>query len=236
MKLNKKRRKYHSTKRPRVLVLNKAYNPINVSDYEDALSDWVNGRADILHTYDNFKIRSGFNMNGERTVDMNCPSVIVMIDSEANKFNMSHVDYLPCTRRNIYERDKGRCAYCNREISFSEFTVDHVYPESLGGLYDWYNVRASCYECNNKKDNKTLSELGWKLKRRVGIPTLTKSAPKNIVYHIGGVIPHESWRPYIYWELKTNEKIRDEVDYIERTDADDKLKYGRRLINARRNI
>lgn len=237
MKLNRKRRRHYNSKRKQVLVLDHSWKCINTYDYEDALVDWANGRATILHTYDDFRIRSGRNSDGERTVDMLCPSVIVMNPSESkfrnktkykNMYDSHKVDYLPCTRRNIYERDNGRCAYCDREITFSQFTVDHVYPESKGGLYDWYNVRASCFECNNEKDDKTLSELGWKLKRRVGIPTLTESVPKNIIYHMGGRIPHESWRPYIYWEVKVKEKIRDDVEHVKRDGEITSKKDGRK--------
>lgn len=227
MKLSRKRRRHYSNSRPQVLVLNKAWRAINILDYEEAIGDWANGRADIINTYDHFRIRSGYDSQGERTVDMNCPSVIVMVDSKPSDFHIQKVDFLPLTRRNIYERDKGRCAYCDRDIGFNEFTVDHVYPLSRGGLNDWFNVRASCYSCNNEKDDYTLSELNWKLKRRVGIPTLTKSAPKSIIYHLRGKIPHESWRPYIYWEVKTKEKVRDDVEPVERNDKLLK-KWGRR--------
>jgi len=242
MKLNRKRRRHYSSKRKQVLVLDQSHTAINIYDYEDALVDWCNGRATILYRYDDFPIRSGRNAEGERTVDMQCPSVMVMNPSESkfrNKekykqmFESHKVDYLPCNRRNIYDRDKGRCAYCERDITFSEFTVDHVYPESKGGLYDWYNVRASCYECNNEKDDKTLTELGWKLKRRVEIPVLTESVPKNIIYHMGGRIPHESWRPYIYWEVKVKEKIREDVIPVQREENKPLKKYGRKPIHAR---
>ena len=101
-----------------------------------------------------------------------------------------------------------------------------------GGLNDWYNVRAACYLCNNEKDDYTLSELGWKLKRRVGIPTMSASAPKSIVYHMGGRIPHESWRPYIYWEVKTKEKVRENVIPVHRSDKPLK-KWGRKTYARR---
>ena len=91
----------------------------------------------------------------------------------------------------------------------STVTLDHVYPVSKGGLSDWANLRAACSKCNGEKGNKTLSDLGWKLRSRVGIPTLTKGAPKNVITKIGGRIADESWRNYIYWNVDTEEKIRD---------------------------
>lgn len=228
MKLSAKKKRRLGSSRPQVLVLNKAYMAMNVVDYEAALTDWSTGRAQIVHTYDNFRIRSGYNWKGELSVDMLCPSVIVMTDSKPSDFNMINVNFLPLTRKNIFERDKGRCAYCDREIKFSEFTIDHVYPVCKGGLNDWFNVRVACYSCNNQKDNKTLSELGWKLKRRVGIPTLSKAAPKSIIYQIGGRIPHESWRSYIYWEVNIEEKVREDVEPVV-TDTYRYRKNGRRI-------
>ena len=213
MKQNRKRRRYWNKKRPQVLVVDAAGNPINVFDFEDALTRWSTGSAIILAYYDeDIRIRSGRNLEGERTVDMACPSVIMMKDCIPSDFNMINVDILQPTKQNLYEREKGRCCYCGRKIKYSEATRDHVYPESLGGLSDWMNLRICCQPCNSLKDNKTITELGWKFPRRLGIPTLTKEAPKNIIHHIGGRIPHESWRPYIRWQVKMKEKNRD-IEY-----------------------
>jgi hypothetical protein len=97
-----------------------------------------------------------------------------------------YVNTLPLTRKNILDRDKGLCAYCGCKLTMSTMTLDHVYPVSKGGLSDWANLRAACSKCNGEKGNKTLSELGWKLRSRVGIPMLTKGAPKNVITKIGG--------------------------------------------------
>lgn len=214
MKQNRKRRKYWNTKRPQVLVLDKSWKPINVFDFEDAVTSWSNNRAKIIHHYDeDVRIRSGVNsITGEISVDMACPSVIVMTDCSPSQFNTVKVNTLLPTKRNLWEREKGVCCYCGRKITYQEATIDHVYPKSCGGLSDWINMRIACQPCNSLKDDKTIGELGWKFPRRLGIPTLNTEVPKNLIYHIGGRIPHESWRPYIYWEIKTKEKIRD-IEY-----------------------
>ena len=214
MKKNRKRRIYNNSKRPQVLVLSKDWKtPINVYDYEDALVDWANGRAAIVHHYgDDVRIRSGRGTNGERTVDMACPSVIAMLDCRPSEFNTTNVKVLKPNKRNLYDREKGVCCYCGRKMSYKEGTIDHVYPESKGGLSDWINLRICCQACNSLKDNKTIGELGWKFPRRLGIPTLSEEVPKNIIHHIGGRIPHETWRPYMFWEVKIEEKVRD-IEY-----------------------
>ena len=214
MKLSRKRRKYCRTNRPQVLVLDKSWRAISVVDYEDALVAWANDRAKIIHHYEeDLRIRSGISsITGEISVDMACPSVIVMTDCNPSEFNTTKVGQLLPTKKNLWERENGKCCYCGREISYSESTIDHVYPRSCGGLSDWINMRVCCQPCNSLKDDKTISELGWQFPRRVGIPTLTEEVPKNLINQIGGRIPHESWRPYIYWTVKTEEKVRD-IEY-----------------------
>jgi len=205
-KLQKRQKTININKHP-VLVLNKAYMPIDVYEWGDAVCDWFSGRAEIIDEYADVKLHGGLDaLTGEQFV-MNCPSVIRKIgaDCEGGRF----VSTLPLTRTNILERDKHRCVYCGCKLTLSTMTLDHVYPESKGGLSDWANLRAACSKCNGEKGDKTLSELGWKLRSRVGIPSLTTGAPKNIITKIGGKIADESWRKYIYWSVETTEKIRD---------------------------
>lgn len=208
MKNNKIKRKARATKKKHiVLKLNKAYMPIDVCTWEEAVTDWANGRAVIEASYDDVLLRSGMDAEGNPRFSMNCPSVIRMINSNVSKFDT--VKTLPLTRKNILDRDHGECAYCGDKLTLSTLTIDHVYPDSKGGLWDWANLRASCLKCNNTKGDKTLSELGWTLRRRVGVPTLSKGAPKSIVAKIGGRVPHDSWKQYIYWQVETKEKLRD---------------------------
>jgi len=193
---------------PKVLVLNAAYSPTDVVSWEEAISDYFAGRAEIVSSYDDFTLRSAFDKKGNRTIEMDCPSIIRKPHAKAKSTIM--VKVLPLTKRNILDRDKSKCVYCGIPLTITTMTIDHVYPLSKGGLDDWCNVRASCLSCNNIKSDKLISDLGWKLRTRVGIPTLDKSVPKSVINKIGGRIPHESWRPYIYWVVSTTEKVREE--------------------------
>ncbi len=213
--MTKKHKSQKLTKRPKtvninnhpVLVLNKAYMPIDIYDWGDAISDWYVGRAEIVAEYSDMTLHGGYDPVTGEQFSMNCPSVIRKIGTEG--MHGCYVNTLPLTRKNILDRDKGLCAYCACKLTMSTMTLDHVYPVSKGGLSDWANLRAACSKCNGEKGNKTLSELGWKLRSRVGIPMITKGAPKNIITKIGGRIADESWRDYIYWMIDTEEKIRD---------------------------
>lgn len=53
-------------------------------------------------------------------------------------------------RRQITERDGYRCSYCRtaEKIAGDEFVIDHILPESLGGLTEVHNLCLSCWRCN----------------------------------------------------------------------------------------
>ena len=51
---------------------------------------------------------------------------------------------------------KGKkCWYCGKELEDYEITIDHLYPQSLGGLTIPDNIAPSCGRCNNNKSNLT---------------------------------------------------------------------------------
>lgn len=202
-----KKKKNRSCGKYEVLVLNKSYMPINVCAWGDIIGIWYTGRAEIIEEYEDKLLHGGFNPITAEQFVMKCPSVIRMLDSDVGGYHMTST--LPLSKKNILDRDKGSCAYCGCKLSLSTMTLDHVYPESKGGLTDWANLRAACSLCNSAKADKTLKQLGWKLRSRVSIPSLTAKAPKSIISKIGGRISDESWRKYIYWSVETTEKIRD---------------------------
>ena len=37
------------------------------------------------------------------------------------------------TKRDIYNKFTGHCAYCGRKLDFDEMTYDHIHPQSKGG-------------------------------------------------------------------------------------------------------
>ena len=56
----------------------------------------------------------------------------------------------PEQRWRIWERDNFTCAYCYKRKFLS---VDHIVPQSLGGLHDDSNLVTACITCNIKKTN-----------------------------------------------------------------------------------
>ncbi len=73
-------------------------------------------------------------------------------------------DAVPCvTNRALFRRDDFTCLYCGGRLSPALLTRDHVIPMSRGGADRWENVVTACRACNQRKDDRTLEELGWAL-------------------------------------------------------------------------
>jgi 5-methylcytosine-specific restriction endonuclease McrA len=63
----------------------------------------------------------------------------------------------------VYVRDNFTCQDCERKFSeepnyrgakIEGLTLGHVIPRCLGGLFTPENLRAQCYDCNQKLGNK----------------------------------------------------------------------------------
>jgi hypothetical protein len=70
------------------------------------------------------------------------------------------------SRRAVFVRDNYECQYCGRPAE----NVDHVIPRSRGGLHSWENVVAACRGCNARKENRTPSDVGLRLRRQPRAP------------------------------------------------------------------
>lgn len=56
--------------------------------------------------------------------------------------------------RLIYESQRGRCWYCQKEIAINNMHIDHRVPLSRGGSNDPDNLVATCAHCNLSKNNR----------------------------------------------------------------------------------
>lgn len=100
---------------------------------------------------------------------------------------MSQTPISPSLRRAVAERFHHRCSYCQTSelIVGASFTVDHILPESLGGLTTSENLCLACWPCNLRK-SKRISALDPVSKVRVRLfhPIL------------------EMWNAHFYWEAE----------------------------------
>jgi 5-methylcytosine-specific restriction endonuclease McrA len=125
------------------------------------------GKATILEAHPTERIRSA-------TQTWDVPVQIVL--KSYVKVKPTHRTPAKWNKRHMFIRDNHTCQYCHRHRDKlpegNILTIDHVYPQELGGRTEWENVVTACTSCNNKKANKQLHELGWKLRRLPYTPTM----------------------------------------------------------------
>jgi 5-methylcytosine-specific restriction endonuclease McrA len=165
-----------------VLVLNATFEPINVTAVRRALVLMLKGvaQAEEIHPSE---VHSS-----SRAVSV--PSVIRLL-------TYRHIPQQSraLSRKNILLRDRNTCQFCARALPASELTLDHVMPRSRGGHSSWENLVACCYECNNRKGDRTPEEAGLKLARRPRPFTLHTS--RQLMRLIGH--RDERWRKYLFY-------------------------------------
>jgi hypothetical protein len=61
-------------------------------------------------------------------------------------------------RERIAEQARYRCGYCLAEERYfgTDFEIEHLIPESLGGQTSEDNLWLSCRECNGRKGNRVI--------------------------------------------------------------------------------
>ena len=189
-----------------VLVLNRHYQPVHVTNVRRALSLLYQGVAKAIdQQYRLYEFADGAELSATNhdsiaTVSrqIRVPRVVVL----------SAYEYLPkgkvrFSRLNIYARDNDTCQYCGRTLPRSELNLDHVLPRSQGGKTSWENVVCSCVPCNLEKGGRTPEQAGMKLLRKPVRPRWTpffRGAVKRVTYR--------EWLPFIsvadasYWNVE----------------------------------
>lgn len=94
--------------------------------------------------------------------------------------------------RSVYRIYKGVCQYCLSKISYSDSTKDHVFPKSLGGSNDDFNIVLACRTCNAKKDNvfPYYDVRGQEVKPR-GVNHYLMGIPE-------GTVIRDEWKPFLF--------------------------------------
>ena len=86
---------------------------------------------------------------------------IIDIENEGRRKNQK--DYKRRKRLNIYNKYKGRCAYCGKKIELEEFEVDHKVPKADRGENEENNLMPACKSCNKLKTNLNIKQFKEKL-------------------------------------------------------------------------
>lgn len=160
----------------KVLVLNASYEPLNITSWKRAVILLIKGKAEQLEHHNTFICQTFV-----------FPSVIRL----RHYVKVPYKD-IPLTRRNVLERDKNTCQYCN--YKGDQLTLDHIIPRSRGGGDSWENLVAACVRCNIKKGNRTPKEAQMILNKQPRKPY--SSLHFEIAKCTRGNLNHE-WRKYV---------------------------------------
>jgi 5-methylcytosine-specific restriction endonuclease McrA len=189
-----------------VLVLNRVYQPIHVTNVRRAFSLLYQGAARAIdEQFQLFDFASWSELSaachdsvGTIGRRIRVPRVIVLLAYE--RLPRTRVRF---SRFNIYARDDNTCQYCGVRHPRADLNLDHVVPRSRGGVTTWENVVCSCVPCNLRKGGRTPEEAGMRLLRRPGRPRWTpmfRSATRRAFYR--------EWRPFLsfadaaYWNTE----------------------------------
>ena len=140
-----------------VLVLSTGYEPLFKTCWKRAVSAVLSGRAEIVEKHESLWI-------GTSSGKIECPTKVRFVTGFiAAKLNLKELSLRRPTKKTLWHRDDGTCQYCQKSVTISSATIDHVIPKSRGGGHTWENLVISCSKCNSKKGSRLLSECNMKL-------------------------------------------------------------------------
>ena len=186
---------------PLVLVLNRAWQAINVRTVGLAVQQIMAGAATALDVdlasgalrpvrwaeWLTLPVRPGDRPLGTVRGPVRAPTVIVC----------ARYDKVPLRRpafsaRAVRQRDGNRCQYTGRVLGPGEGSLDHVLPLSRGGANTFENVVWSDRRVNHRKANRTPAEAGLRLRS-------TPHAPRAVPATLAIRNPHRvaDWLPFV---------------------------------------
>ncbi|MCU7374825.1 HNH endonuclease [Paucibacter sp. O1-1] len=115
---------------------------------------WVDGTGPLR------SLRGGWNAcTGRQSLIEVFPIVALRGVSRVNLFDIAPA----VTRRKLFRRDRGLCAYCGQAVGEAALQAEHIVPASRGGAWSWMNLVAACATCNGRKAARTPEEAGMPL-------------------------------------------------------------------------
>jgi len=168
----------------KILALNKSYIPIRLISYQSAIGKLYCEQCEFIYIKDNNWEGLNWNQWLEASEKREWDSSTSFIHTIKQRFAIPKVirytkyDKIPkvtfrLSRQAIYNRDNWTCYICGEEFSEGKLSIDHVVPTSRGGKNSWENMITCCKNCNYKKGDKLLSELGIKPKFLPHKPTIS---------------------------------------------------------------
>jgi 5-methylcytosine-specific restriction endonuclease McrA len=137
-----------------VLVLNASYEPLQKVDLRHAIRMLARGVAVVEEA-----------VEGRTIGHFPVPRVLRLVRYVAMRWR--HGTRPGWSKRGVYRRERGLCGYCGDR----GHTIDHIVPQSRGGLSTWDNTVLACGRCNNRKGDRTLAQVGLRLRVEPRVPT-----------------------------------------------------------------
>ncbi|MEM7725546.1 MAG: HNH endonuclease [Cyanobacteria bacterium P01_A01_bin.45] len=135
-----------------VVVFSQNYLPISKVNIKRAIVLLINNKAEPL----NWATEVGWKIHSPNLVLYVPKHIRLTISARERIWKVP-----PVNRREVLRRDNHTCQYCGAR---KHLTLDHVFPRSKGGLHTWNNIVTACERCNSRKGDKTLKEIGMKLR------------------------------------------------------------------------
>lgn len=190
-----------------VLVLNRSYQPVHVTDVKRALCLLYVGAARALdHQFRLFDFPSWAALSAEldeETIGLartriRIPRIVVL--QAYDRVPLGRVRF---SRQNIFLRDDHTCQYCRKKLARRLLNLDHVIPRSQGGKTNWENVVASCITCNLKKGGRTPEQAGMHLMRLPRKPQWAQLLhPPRLQAHYREWLPFLNLTDAAYWHVE----------------------------------
>lgn len=151
--------------------------PLSAVSWQDAIKYMCLDRVTVLEWYDDWVVRSS---NWETKVP-----AVVMVKEYVRQRKIPRF-----SRYNVTLRDQFTCQYCKESVTKNTVTMDHVIPQSMGGITCWENIVAACQDCNSRKSDKLIKPL-----RAPYVPSYYElvSLRKKFPFDI----KHPSWQDYL---------------------------------------
>ena len=157
----------------KALLLNASHEVLNFITDKKALKLIVKEKVEILSSWD----ETIHFANGS----MQLPAILRLKSLiRRNYFNSNF------NRQALVKRDGSTCQYCEKLLSASQVTIDHVLPRSQNGITSFSNCVVACYTCNGYKGNRTPEQANMILLRKPVQPAfmfLFKGMDKNEAWH-----------------------------------------------------
>lgn len=186
-----------------VLALNRAWLPVDIISHKDCFRLLCKGHAKALETvhgsYMMHTMESWMDMhmtqNYEKlnTVSMEIPVPEIIILTEYDKIPERFVKF---SKSNLLIRDDYECGFCGCSLDLDTATIDHVVPQSKGGVTSWENCIIACKACNHEKGDE-LPVGRYKPKKEPKEPAHF-SPLYTMKKKVRGITHPESWKKFLF--------------------------------------